>query len=483
MNKLFATISILLTTLLLVTSCAKEQSQCSTCPEEGQAKDYIVFKSNIRQIGYVRATPERFDVSDQIGVYARGAEERSNLHYHAAPGGTVAIFHPTTTADRIYPSTVRELDFYAYAPYRTSVPKATIHLDLLKDPVDLLWAHHRELTPRADKKEYTLLFSHVLSRLVFTVQGLPTGVTLTSMSLGGVVVEGDFDVLTGELRTPYSSEETLPFEVEDSKISASSLVLPKEILNAKLQLTLSNGKSYTKSIDRLNIVSNKIYYYNINLDTPSKGDISIDLVNGQIVDWTDGGTNNIIVTPIDRPTPPPAPAGDNLYKLDLTQAARALPLSDDFAQGGKDYDPFALSGWINKALKGTRTFQKRSFSNIHYAQASAFKSTDPENECVLITPRLEMTSGKSYTVHMQYSTGHTNGATLTIQQLDKDGALVKTLEEINDMSSPSGYGNQHYKKDYTITATNEAGYIAILYKASQSPLRTTTYQVEALTVK
>lgn len=299
MNKLLTTISILLTTLLLATSCTKEQSRCNTCPDDdgAQAKDYIVFKSNIR-LGdkEVRATDERFDVSDQIGVYARGAEERNNLHYHAIPGGHIAIFHPTTMSDRIYPSTVRELDFYAYAPYRTDVQKGIIHLNLIKEPIDLLWAHHREVAPRVEKKEYTLLFGHVLSRIVFTLQGLPAGVTLQSMQLQGMVVEGDFDVLTGELRTPYSSKETLPLAVNADKRSASSLVLPKDVVDAQLQLTLSNGRTYTKEIKQLGIISNKIYYYNISLDGQDK--ISIDLVNGQIVDWEDDGSvSNIVATP------------------------------------------------------------------------------------------------------------------------------------------------------------------------------------------
>lgn len=486
MNKLLTTISILLTTLLLAASCTKEQSRCTNCPDEegSQAKDYIVFKSNIRLSDKeVRATDGRFDVSDQIGVYARGAEERNNLHYHAIPGGQIAIFHPTTTSDRIYPSTVRELDFYAYAPYRTSVQKGLIHLDIVKEPIDLLWAHHREVAPRVDKKEYTLLFGHVLSRIVFTMQGLPAGVTLRSMELQGMVIEGDFDVLTGELRTPYSSKETLPLTVGTDQRSASSLILPKEIVNAQLQLTLSNGRTYTKPIKQLDIVSNKIYYYNITLDE-QQGDISIDLLNGQIIDWEDDGTiSNIVVTPTETPKPDPKPAGENLYDVNLTQTARALPLNDDFSKGGKDYDPFALPGWLNKALVGTRDFQKRSYGDIHYAQASAFKSADPVNKCVLVTPRLQMTAGSSHTVELTYSSGHTNGATLTVQQLDKDGALVKTLEVINDTTSPSGYGNQHYKKSYTITASAEAGYIALLYEASQEPLHTTTYQVENLTVK
>jgi hypothetical protein len=135
-----------------------------------------------------------------------------------------------------------------------------------------------------------------------------------------------------------------------------------------------------------------------------------------------------------------------------------------------------------KDLVGKRKFQKKSYGGVHYAQASDYKSPDPENKCVLVTPRLQMKAGSSYTVELTYSTGHTKGATLTIQQLDKDGKLVKTLEVINDQSSPSGYGNQHYKKSYTISGSADAGYIAVLYAAKVSE-RTGTYQVEALTVK
>ena len=59
----------------------------------------------------------------------------------------------------------------------------------------------------------------------------------------------------------------------------------------------SNGRTYTKEIKQLGIISNKIYYYNISLDGQDK--ISIDLVNGQIVDWEDDGSvSNIVATPI-----------------------------------------------------------------------------------------------------------------------------------------------------------------------------------------
>lgn len=230
------------------------------------------------------------------------------------------------------------------------------------------------------------------------------------------------------------------------------------------------------------VTVNKTFF---NLRPTLRSDIKLDQPRFDV-----GGGNQPNPNPDPNPNPNPNPNPDpnpnpqgNIYGVDLSQTARTIPFADDFSKGGEENADFTLPGWLNKDLVGGRKFQKRSFGGVHYAQASAFKSTVPENKCVLVTPRLQMKAGSSYTVDLTYSTGHTNGATLTIQQLDKDGKLVKTLEVINDQSSPSGYGNQHYKKSYTISGSADAGYIALLYEASQNPLRTTTYQVEALTVK
>ncbi len=227
------------------------------------------------------------------------------------------------------------------------------------------------------------------------------------------------------------------------------------------------------------VTVNKTFF---NLRPTLRSDIKLDQPRFDVGGGNQPNPNpNPNPNPDPNPNPNPNPQG-NLYGVDLSQTARTIPFADDFSKGGKDYDPFALPGWLNKALVGGRDFQKRSHGGVHYAQATDYKSADPENKCVLVTPRLQMKVGSSYTVDLTYSTGHTNGATLTIQQLDKDGKLVKTLDVINDQSSPSGYGNQHYKKSYTITGSAEAGYIAVLYAAKVSE-RTGTYQVEALTVK
>lgn len=216
----------------------------------------------------------------------------------------------------------------------------------------------------------------------------------------------------------------------------------------------------------------KTYY---NLRPSLRRDIQLDQPHFTVSEG--GGGKTEPDTPID-------PKG-NTYGVDLKQTPIAS-LSEDFANAGTDNGPITITNWLNKAIEGSRTFSKKSFTpkdgsapTTHYAQASAFKSKDATNKMVLATPRLSMTSGTTYKLDVTYSTGHTNGAKLIIRQLDKDGAIVKTLFELVADDSPSAYGNQHYQKSFSVEGTAEAGYIAFVYEG-KAPERTTTYQIEAV---
>lgn len=219
------------------------------------------------------------------------------------------------------------------------------------------------------------------------------------------------------------------------------------------------------------VTVNKTFF---NLRPTLRSDIKLDQPRFDV-----GGGNQ----PNPNPNPNPNTQG-NVYGVDLSQTARTIPFADDFSKGGEDNTDFKLPGWLNKELVGTRKFRNKLHGGVHLVQISLFKCKEPENKCVLVTPRLQMKAGSSYTVDLTYHAGYTNGATLTIQQLDKDGKLVKTLEVINDQSSPNGFvkNKPGTKKSYTIIGSADAGYIAVLYEG-KVPERTTTYQVEALTVK
>ena len=462
--------------LLALTACNKDNKSEYLQPEAMQ------FGSNIPTLN-LRMANNAFEANDAIGISMTGDATATNVEYKTTAGGATATFTPAAAGLTFAEG--QTVNFVSYYPYSASAT-TDLAIDLTKGQTDVLYSNNLtgiKTAKDATGANHVLQFKHKLALVSFTMTGLPAGTTITSAQLEGIVTTSSMKIADGTL-TNGTAAATQKLQLAGGAF-APTIVIPATNANAKLVITLSDGKSYSYTFASLALQSGKNHKFNVTL---ASGALTVDEINGQISDWEVVDGEDIIVNPDDNggtepePNPNPEPAGENIYNVDLTQTARALPLQDDFAKGGKDYDPFALPGWLNKALVGARDFQKRSYSGVHYAQASAFRSADPVNKCVLVTPRLQMTAGSSYTVELTYSSGHTNGATLTVQQLDKDGALVKTLEVINDQSSPSGYGNQHYKKSYSITGSAEAGYIAVLYEASQQPLHTTTYQVEAVNV-
>ena len=456
---------------------------CNNAPNCKPKSEAMQFGSNIPTLN-LRMANNAFEANDAIGISMTGDATATNVEYKTTAGGATATFKPAAAGLTFAEG--QTVNFVSYYPYSASAT-TDLAIDLSNAQTDVLYSNNLTgiKTPKdATGANHVLQFKHKLALVSFTMTGLPAGTTITSAQLEGIVTTSSMKIADGTL-TNGTKTATQQLQLKNGAF-APTIVIPATNANAKLVIKLSDGKSYSYTFANLALQSGKNHKFNVSFASNA---LTVDEVNGQISDWEVVDGDDIIVNPDDNggtepePNPNPEPAGENVYNVDLTQTARTLPLSDDFAKGGKDYDPFALPGWLNKALVGTRDFQKRSFGDVHYAQASAYKSTDPVNKCVLITPRLQMTAGSSYTVELTYSSGHTNGATLTVQQLDKDGALVKTLEVINDSTSPSGYGNQHYKKSYAIAGSAEAGYIALLYEASQEPLHTTTYQVEALTVK
>lgn len=67
-------------------------------------------------------------------------------------------------------------------------------------------------------------------------------------------------------------------------------------------------------------------------------------------------------------------------------------LNEDFESGANN-DPVALSGWTNYALKGSRTWQFKYFSDEDntYAQATAYNDSSPEMDIWLVSPRINLT--------------------------------------------------------------------------------------------
>jgi DNA/RNA endonuclease YhcR with UshA esterase domain len=65
-------------------------------------------------------------------------------------------------------------------------------------------------------------------------------------------------------------------------------------------------------------------------------------------------------------------------------------LNESFDAIGNN-DEVVLNGWVNIAVKGTRTWQGKEFDGNHYAQATAFNDSEQEMETWLVTPEIDVT--------------------------------------------------------------------------------------------
>lgn len=69
-------------------------------------------------------------------------------------------------------------------------------------------------------------------------------------------------------------------------------------------------------------------------------------------------------------------------------------LDEDFQTGVNNQD-IDFEGWINLAVSGTRRWQAKEFNGNVYAQATAYNSSDSENECWLITPAIDLSESRT----------------------------------------------------------------------------------------
>jgi len=92
-------------------------------------------------------------------------------------------------------------------------------------------------------------------------------------------------------------------------------------------------------------------------------------------------------------------------------------LNENFSSGSNNAT-IALTGWVNKATEGTRTWIYKYFStdNNTYAQATAFNDTNPNMESWLITPLVDITSSMTLSFETAKSFWVQDGLTVWISE-------------------------------------------------------------------
>ena len=283
--------------LLALTACNKD------CKDAALQQEAMQFGSNIPALN-LRMAGNAFEANDAIGISMTGDATATNVEYKTTAGGATATFAPATTGLTFAEG--QTVNFVSYYPYSANAT-TDLAIDLTNAQTDVLYSNNLtgiKTAKDATGANHVLQFTHKLALVSFTMTGLPAGTTITSAQLEGIVTTSSMKIADGTL-TNGTATATQKLQLAAGTF-APTIVIPATNANAKLVITLSDGKSYSYTFPSLALQSGKNHKFNVTL---ASGAITVDQVNGQISDWdvVDGG--NVTVDPDGgtEPTPDPDP--------------------------------------------------------------------------------------------------------------------------------------------------------------------------------
>ena len=310
--------------LLALTACNQDNK------EPALQQEAMQFGSNIPALN-LRMANNAFEANDAIGISMTGDATATNVEYKTTAGGATATFKPAAAGLTFAEG--QTVNFVSYYPYSASAT-TDLAIDLTNAQTDVLYSNNLTgiKTPKdATGANHVLQFKHKLALVSFTMTGLPAGTTITSAQLEGIVTTSSMKIADGTL-TNGTKTATQKLQLAAGAF-APTIVIPATNSNAKLVITLSDGKSYSYTFASLALQSGKNHKFNVTLASNA---LTVDQINGQISDWdvVDGG--NVTVDPDNTGgvTPPPTPQ----------------PTTGELLFPGADFEDFAaFTGTLMKA--------------------------------------------------------------------------------------------------------------------------------------
>lgn len=325
--------------LLALTACNQDNKS------EALQQEAMQFGSNIPALN-LRMANNAFEANDAIGISMTGDATATNVEYKTTAGGATATFKPAAAGLTFAEG--QTVNFVSYYPYSANAT-TDLAIDLTNAQTDVLYSNNLtgiKTAKDATGANHVLQFKHKLALVSFTMTGLPAGTTITSAQLEGIVTTSSMKIADGTL-TNGTTTATQKLQLAAGAF-APTIVIPATNANAKLVITLSDGKSYSYTFPSLALQSGKNHKFNVTL---ASGAITVDQVNGQISDWEVVDGDDIIVNPDDNggtePEPEPQPTTGELL----------FPGADfeDFAAFTGTLNRFGVGDYCSEATGAGRT--------------------------------------------------------------------------------------------------------------------------------
>lgn len=159
-------------------------------------------------------------------------------------------------------------------------------------------------------------------------------------------------------------------------------------------------------------------------------------------------------------------------------------LLDESFSGGTANQPAKPTGWVNKSVTGTRSWLTKSFSGNFFAEATAFQSTDAENEMWLITPGIKAEDAKTLTFESAQAFYKHDGLTVYISN-DFDGTNIDkaTWKKLTYKMPSASDANYDWVQSGNIDVSGYSGTIHIGFQhKGDKTTNTTTFRLDNVKV-
>ncbi len=154
-------------------------------------------------------------------------------------------------------------------------------------------------------------------------------------------------------------------------------------------------------------------------------------------------------------------------------------LQEDFQTGVNNQD-IDFEGWLNLAVKGSRRWQAKEFNGNVYAQATAYNSSDTENESWLITPAIDLSEPRTLSFESAQAYWNHDGLSVWIST-DFDGVNFDNATWTELSCTLAGENNAYHEwvpsGDVDLSGFSGKGYIGFRYLGD--PVNgTTSYRID-----
>ena len=406
--------------LLALTACNKD------CEDAALQQEAMQFGSNIPALN-LRMANNAFEANDAIGISMTGDATATNVKYKTTAGGATATFAPATTGLTFAEG--QTVNFVSYYPYSASAT-TDLAIDLTNDQTDVLYSNNLtgiKTAKAANGANHVLQFTHKLALVSFTMVGLPAGTTITSAQLEGIVTTSSMKIADGTL-TNGTATATQKLQLKNGTF-APTIVIPATNANAKLVITLSDGKSYSYTFASLALQSGKNHKFNVTLASNA---LTVDQINGQISDWNVVDEGNVTVDPDNTGgvTPPPTPqptTGELLFPGANFEDFAAFKGTLNSYGIGTYCTEATGAGRTGNALKLSGTMAKNGFFfTVENKSGKEFKGKSKitfyvkgtatgKGISINLYPADNTVSGLTQQGYYAYNLGNINNADVTIQ--------------------------------------------------------------------